>query len=126
MQAAEKEFEVPLDMDEPEVELPLLAVRDTIVFPRMLTPLFVGRKRSILALEAAMAENNQIVVVTQHDPDIEDPDEDDLYTIGTEATVGRMLKMPEGGTNILVQGYQRIELIEFTQHNPYPGLGCAG
>ncbi|MCB9103650.1 MAG: endopeptidase La [Anaerolineales bacterium] len=107
-------------MDEPEVELPLLAVRDTIVFPRMLTPLFVGRKRSILALEAAMAENNQIVVVTQHDPDIEDPDEDDLYTIGTEATVGRMLKMPEGGTNILVQGYQRIELIEFTQHNPYP------
>ncbi|MCB0223479.1 MAG: LON peptidase substrate-binding domain-containing protein, partial [Anaerolineae bacterium] len=120
MQAAEKEFEVPLDMDEPEVELPLLAVRDTIVFPRMLTPLFVGRKRSILALEAAMAENNQIVVVTQHDPDIEDPDEDDLYTIGTEATVGRMLKMPEGGTNILVQGYQRIELIEFTQHNPYP------
>ncbi|MCB0194674.1 MAG: endopeptidase La [Anaerolineae bacterium] len=107
-------------MDEPEVELPLLAVRDTIVFPRMLTPLFVGRKRSILALEAAMAENNQIVVVTQKDPDIETPGEDELYTIGTEAIVGRMLKMPEGGTNILVQGSQRIELLEFTQFEPYP------
>ena len=73
MQAIDKEFDIPVDMDEPEVELPLLAVRDTIVFPRMLTPLFVGRKRSVLALEAAMAENNQIVVVTQKDPDIETP-----------------------------------------------------
>ena len=120
MQAIDKEFDIPVDMDEPEVELPLLAVRDTIVFPRMLTPLFVGRKRSILALEAAMAENNQIVVVTQKDPDIETPGEDELYTIGTEAIVGRMLKMPEGGTNILVQGSQRIELLEFTQFEPYP------
>lgn len=120
MQAVDKEFDIPVDMNEPEVELPLLAVRDTIVFPRMLTPLFVGRKRSILALEAAMVEDNQVVVVTQQDPDIENPGKDDLYTIGTEATVGRMLKMPEGGTNILVQGYQRIEVIEFTQYEPYP------
>lgn len=120
MQAVDKEFDTPANIDEPEVELPLLAVRDTIVFPRMLTPLFVGRKRSILALEAAMAEDNQIVVVTQQDPDIESPGGDDLYEIGTEATVGRMLKMPEGGTNILVQGYQRIEVVEFTQFEPYP------
>jgi ATP-dependent Lon protease len=120
MMLSEKEFETPIDMDEPEVELPLLAVRDTVVFPRMLTPLFVGRSRSVLALEAAMAEKTQLVVVTQRDADQEDPKAEDLYIVGAEAAVGRMLKMPDGSTNILVQGYQRVEIIEFTQEEPYP------
>lgn len=120
MMLSEKEFETPIDIDEPEVELPLLAVRDTVVFPRMLTPLFVGRSRSVLALEAAMAEKTQLVVVTQRDADQEDPKAEDLYIIGAEASVGRMLKMPDGSTNILVQGYQRVEIIEFVQEEPYP------
>jgi ATP-dependent Lon protease len=117
--SSEKQFDVPIDADELEVELPLLPVRDTVVFPRMLTPLFVGRNRSLLALEAAMAEKSQLVVVTQKDVDLEDPRPEDLYTIGSEVVVGRMLRMPDGSNNILVQGDQRVEILEFTQEEPY-------
>ena len=119
MNTLEKEPNIPVEIDEVEIELPLLPVRDTVVFPRMLTPLFVGRDRSVLALEAALAEKSQLVVVTQRDPDLEDPQADDLYTIGTEVIVGRMLRMPDGSTNILAQGHQRVKIVEFTQENPY-------
>ncbi len=118
MEILEKEF-LPIDSDETEVELPLLPVRDTVVFPRMLTPLFVGRDRSVLALEAALVEKNQLVVVTQRDPEMENPTSDDLYAMGTEVVVGRMLRMPDGSTNILAQGHQRVEIIEFVQKQPY-------
>jgi len=120
MRASEKEFETLISDDEPEVELPLLPVRDTVVFPRMLTPLFVGRNRSLLALEAALAEGNQLIVVTQQDAEQEDPEKEDLYTTGTEVVIGRMLKMPDGSSNVLVQGYNRVEILEFTQENPFP------
>lgn len=119
MEPLDKDF-LPLDSDEIEVELPLLPIRDTVVFPRMLTPLFVARDRSIMALEAALVEKNQLVVVAQRDPDIEDPDPDDLYTVGTEVIVGRMLRMPDGSTNILAQGYQRVQILEYTQEYPFP------
>src|SRR5688572_7835995 len=117
--SSEEQLEISIDTDEIEVELPLLPVRDTVVFPRMLTPLFVGRNRSLLALEAAMAEKSQLVVVTQKDVDLEDPRPEDLYTIGSEVVVGRMLRMPDGSNNILVQGDQRVEILEFTQEEPY-------
>jgi ATP-dependent Lon protease len=119
MDALEKEFDSLIDTDEMEVELPLLPVRDTVVFPRMLTPLFVGRDRSVLALEAALVEKSQLVVATQRDADLEDPKPEDLYSIGTEVVIGRMLRMPDGSTNILAQGHQRVKIIEFTQENPY-------
>ncbi|RMF00817.1 MAG: endopeptidase La [Chloroflexi bacterium] len=120
MMPPEKDFDLDLDFDEQEVELPLLPVRDTVVFPRMLTPLFVGRERSIQALDAALNENQQLVVVTQRDPDQEDPEFEDLYQFGTEVVVGRMLKMPDGSNNILVQGHRRVELLEMVQEEPYP------
>jgi ATP-dependent Lon protease len=120
MMPSEKEFDALINNDDPEVELPLLPIRDTVVFPRMLTPLFVGRERSLLALEASLAENSQLIVVTQRDADQEDPMTEDLYTIGAEVVVGRMLRMPDGGNNILVQGFQRVEIIKFTQLDPYP------
>ena len=119
MDTLEKEFDTQIDTDEMEVELPLLPVRDTVVFPRMLTPLFVGRDRSVLALEAALVEKSQLVVVTQRDADLEDPKPEDLYSIGTEVVIGRMLRMPDGSTNILAQGHQRVKIIEYTQENPY-------
>jgi ATP-dependent Lon protease len=119
MDTLEKEFDLPIDADEIEVELPLLPVRDTVVFPRMLTPLFVGRDRSVLALEAALVEKSQLVVATQRDADLEDPSPEDLYSIGTEVVIGRMLRMPDGSTNILAQGHQRVKIMEFTQENPY-------
>jgi ATP-dependent Lon protease len=120
MIASDNDFDLEIDSNEAELELPLLPVRDTVVFPRMLTPLFVGRERSLFALEAALSEKNQLVVVTQRDPDQEDPDIDDLYSFGTEVVVGRMLKMPDGSNNILVQGYQRIEILEVIHQDPYP------
>jgi ATP-dependent Lon protease len=119
MKLPEKDL-IPIDFEETEVELPLLPVRDTVVFPRMLTPLFVGRDRSIKALEAALVDKNQLVVVTQRDADLEDPAPEDLYVIGTEVVVGRMLRMPDGSTNILAQGYYRVEIIDYIQLNPYP------
>lgn len=108
-----------LDEEEIEIELPLLPVRDTVVFPRTLIPLFVGRDGSMFALEAAVAEMSQLVVVTQIDSDVEEPRPEDLYTMGTEVTIGRMLRMPDGTTNILVQGNQRVQILEFTQETPY-------
>ncbi len=120
MDTLRKEFETSIDAEEIEIELPLLPVRDTVVFPRMLTPLFVGRDRSVLALEAALLAKSELVVVTQRDADQEDPEPDDLYEIGTEVVIGRMLRMPDGSTNILAQGQQRVKIIEYTQENPYP------
>ncbi len=115
---SEKDLDALVD-NKPEAELPLLPVRDTVVFPRMLTPLFVGRDRSLMALEASLAENSQLVVVTQRDAEQEEPTADDLFTIGAEVVVGRVLRMPDGSTNILVQGYRRVEIMEFIQQESY-------
>lgn len=120
MMPTEKDFEALINDGETEIELPLLPVRDTVVFPRMLTPLFVGRDKSLMALEASLAQSSQLVVVAQRDPDQEDPSPEDLYTVGAEVVVGRVLRMPDGSNNILVQGYRRVEILEFLQEDPYP------
>ncbi len=120
MMPSEKDFDLLIDDDELEAELPLLPVRDTVVFPRMLTPLFVGRERSLMALEQSLSEKSQLVVVTQRDSDLDNPTPEDMYTIATEVIVGRVLKMPDGSNNILVQGVRRVEIMEFLQEEPYP------
>jgi len=106
---------------EPELVGPLavLPVRDTVLFPHMVTPLFVMRERSVKAIEEAMAHDRTIVVVAQRDPEVEDVGVDDLYDIGTEAVIGRMLKMPDGTTSVLVQGQRRACLRDFTQWEPH-------
>ena len=100
-------------------DLPLLPLRDTVVFPHMMTPLMVGRDRSMKALEAATNEDNRVVVVAQRDAEIQEPDLDDLYDIGVELVVGRTLRMPDGTTNILGQGRRRVRIVELTQTQPY-------
>ncbi len=100
-------------------DLPLLPLRDTVVFPHMMTPLVVGRDRSIKAVEAAMATDNLLVVVAQRDPEVQEPEFDDLHTIGVEMAVGRILRMPDGTTNILGQGRRRVEVLGLTQTQPY-------
>jgi ATP-dependent Lon protease len=120
MDSFEKDLFPLEDNGEIELELPVLPVRDTVVYPRMLTPLFVGRSRSVQALEAAIAEDSQLVVVTQRDSSVEEPGFEDLHQVGTLAVVGRMLRMPDGSTNILVQGHQRVEILHFVQEIPYP------
>jgi ATP-dependent Lon protease len=99
--------------------LPVLPVRDMVLFPNVVTPLFVDRDRSLRAVDAAMGDERTIVVVAQRSPDIRRPGADDLYTTGTEAVVGRVLKMPDGTTSILVQGQRRVRLTELVQEQPF-------
>ena len=90
--------------------LPVLPLRDIVVFPHMIVPLFVGREKSIKALEAAMAEDKQIILATQTDAGIEDPDGDGLYNTGTIGSVLQLLKLPDGAIKVLVEGGQRLRL----------------
>ncbi len=95
---------------------PLLPLRDIVVFPGMIVPLFVGRDKSVVALEKAMAADKEIFLVAQLDPAEDDPDKDDLYDIGVTATIMQLLKLPDGTVRVLVEGKQRAELVEL--HNP--------
>ncbi len=90
--------------------LPLLPLRDIVVFPGMVVPLFVGREKSVAALEAAMAGNKDIFLVAQLDPGCDDPVADDLYDIGVIATVLQLLKLPDGTVRVLVEGQQRARM----------------
>jgi ATP-dependent Lon protease len=100
-------------------KLPVVPLRDTVVYPHMMAPLLVGRERSILAVEAAMALDQRIIVVAQRDDEIQDPDIDDLYTTGTEVIIGRRLRMPDGTISIWVQGQRRVHVLNYTQTQPY-------
>ncbi|MBI3966002.1 MAG: LON peptidase substrate-binding domain-containing protein, partial [Chloroflexi bacterium] len=104
--------------DEFSAELPVLPVRDTVLFPRMVTPLFVGRERSLKAVEAAMAKDRTILVVAQREPEKEDISAPDLYDIGTEAVIGRVLKLPDGSSNVFVQGQRRVRIVKVTESEP--------
>lgn len=94
---------------------PLIPMRDVVVFPQMVTPLFVHRPKSIAALEQALLRDDRLVVlVAQKDPECEEPKEEDLYTIGTLAEVMQMLKLPDGTVKVLVEGSYRISLEELS------------
>ena len=93
-----------------DLNLPLLPLRDIVVFPGMVVPLFVGRDKSVVALERAMAANKEVFLVAQLDPAEDDPDKDDLYNIGVTATIMQLLKLPDGTVRVLVEGKQRAEL----------------
>ena len=99
--------------------LPILPVRDVVIFPYMILPLFVGRDISIKAIEQAVDENKLILLVSQKDVNIETPTRADLYTVGTVGTILRMLKLPDGRLKILVQGLTKARVTEFTQTDPY-------
>ena len=99
-----------MDPDMPLTLLPLLPLRDIVVFPGMVVPLFVGREKSVAALEAAMAADKDIFLLAQLDPGCDDPDRDDLYDIGVIATVLQLLKLPDGTVRVLVEGQQRARL----------------
>ncbi|GHC92546.1 endopeptidase La [Novosphingobium pokkalii] len=89
---------------------PLLPLRDIVVFPGMVVPLFVGREKSVAALETAMAGSKDIFLLAQLDPGCDDPDRDDLYETGVIATVLQLLKLPDGTVRVLVEGNQRAQL----------------
>ena len=93
---------------------PVLPLRDIVVFPQMIVPLFVGRDKSVSALEAAMAADKEIFLVAQLDPAEDDPDRSDLYDLGVVASVVQLLKLPDGTVRVLVEGKRRAKLVELT------------
>src|SRR3990170_1766809 len=101
----------------PEV-LPLLPVRDIVIFPYMTLPLFVGREGSVAAVDEALARDRFIFLATQKDPSVEDPKEEDLFRTGTVAMIMRMLKLPDGRLKILIQGVVKGKIVEVIEAKP--------
>src|SRR6476660_8650382 len=101
--------------------MPLLPLRDVVVFPHMVIPLFVGRPKSIKALDVAMDAGKHILLVAQKSAAKDDPGADDLYPIGSVATVLQMLKLPDGTVKVLVEGTQRAQIRTIEEHGEYLG-----
>jgi ATP-dependent Lon protease len=99
--------------------IPVLPLRDVVVYPHMVIPLFVGREKSILALEAAMADNKKILLLAQQNAEVDDPGQDDLYQIGTLSTILQMLKLPDGTIKVLVEGGDRVTVDSLLETNEY-------
>jgi ATP-dependent Lon protease len=100
-------------------ELPLLPVRDIVIFPYMVLPLFVGRDLSIKAIEAALSSDRLLFLTTQKNQETDQPESDDLHRIGTVGVIMRMLKLPDERIKILVQGLSKARIQDFTQSNPF-------
>lgn len=100
-------------------QMPLLPLRDVVVFPYMVIPLFVGRAKSIKALDTAMEHNQPVLLVAQKDAGKDDPGGDDLYATGTIASVLQMLKLPDGTVKVLVEGKQRAKVLQVYEHDGY-------
>jgi ATP-dependent Lon protease len=99
--------------------LPLLPVRDVVIFTDMLLPLFVGREKSIRAVESAASKDRFLFVATQKDPDIENPKADDIFTVGTISRILRMLKLPDGRVKALVQGFAKAHIRKYVQKRSF-------
>ena len=93
-----------------QAPVPVLPLRDVVVYPHMVIPLFVGREKSILALDQAMRGDKQILLLAQKAADVDDPKGDDLYRIGTVATILQLLKLPDGTVKVLVEGVHRARV----------------
>ncbi len=101
------------------VEIPVLALRDVVVYPQMVIPLFVGREKSIRSLDLAMESDKQVFLVAQKDATIDDPISTDVYETGTVASILQMLKLPDGTVKVLVEGVKRAKIEKFVQTEDY-------
>src|SRR5438094_8523762 len=99
--------------------LPVLPLKDTVVFPESVTPLAIGQERSIKLIEDVVSGNRVLALLTVKNPEAEQPGWDDLYEVGTAAVIHKMIKVPDGTLRILVQGMQRIRLDRTVQDDPY-------
>ena len=93
--------------------LPLLPLRDIVIFPSMVIPLFVGRDKSISSLNEVMKDNKKIILVTQKNSEVDDPKKTDVFTYGCESTILQLLKLPDGTVKVLVEGIKRVKIIDF-------------
>ncbi|MAE74631.1 MAG: endopeptidase La [Bdellovibrionaceae bacterium] len=101
------------------LELPLLPLRDLIIFPHMMMPLFVGREKSINALEEAMSKQIDIVLAAQQDAKTNNPQPDEIYKVGTVGTIIQLLRLPDGTVKVLVEGKKRVKITDFKQTDNY-------
>lgn len=108
-------------MSDPETNptLPVLPLRDIVVFPNMIVPLFVGREKSVRALEAVMQGNKEILLVAQKDAAVDDPGADDIYRFGSISTVLQLLKLPDGTVKVLVEGRRRARIEDIAGNEPF-------
>ena len=109
----------PAQVDEIPAELPVLPLKETVVFPESMTPLAVGPERSIKLIDDVVAGERMLALLTVRDADVETPGWDDLYEIGTAAVVHKMIRVPDGTLRILVQGLGRIHFEEPVTDDPY-------
>ncbi|WP_424942840.1 endopeptidase La [Aliiroseovarius crassostreae] len=98
---------------------PVLPLRDIVVFPHMIVPLFVGREKSVRALEEVMADDKQILLSSQIDPAVDEPDVDGIYSVGVLANVLQLLKLPDGTVKVLVEGQARVKITEFLENENF-------
>src|SRR4030066_2513004 len=99
--------------------VPILPLRGTVLFPELILPIMVGRKKSVQLIDEAMEGDRIIGVVTPHSSDVEDPEINELYDIGVAAHVVRMVKEMDGTQRVIVQGLERIKIARYTQQDPY-------
>lgn len=101
------------------LDCPFLPLRDLVLYPQMVMPLFIGRDRSLAALQAAVANGENLIVAAQRDSEQFDPGADDIFEVGTEIVIGRTLRMPDNSNSALAQGRRRVQILEYTQWEPY-------
>ena len=101
------------------IEAVVLPLRDMVIFPRMVSPIFVGREASLLAVQEAQRKEQTVIGLTQKDPELNEPNAEDFLPVGVEMAVGRLLHMPDGSYSALVQGRKRVEIVEFLRVKPY-------
>jgi ATP-dependent Lon protease len=101
------------------IDIPVLALRDVVVYPHMVIPLFVGREKSIRCLEVAMNKDKRIFLVAQKEAETDDPTPSEIYQVGTVATILQLLKLPDGTVKVLVEGVQRAQISEFSNTEQY-------
>src|SRR3990172_12449240 len=101
------------------IECSVLPLRDTVLYPNMVTPLFVVHDPSLLAIEDAIRAGETMIAIAQLDPAEENPTQGDLYGVGTEIAVGRLMHVPDGSTSVLTHGRRRIQVVEFIKSTPY-------
>ena len=108
---------------EVKITQPLLPLRDIVVFPSMVIPLFVGRDKSITALNEVMKDNKKIVLVTQKNSEVDEPTKNDVYSFGCESTILQLLKLPDGTVKVLVEGIKRVKIIDFKDDEKF--ISCS-
>ena len=101
------------------IESPVMALRGLVVYPQMVSPLFIGREKTLWAVEEAREQNQTLIALVQHNLDAEHPTPGDFFHIGVEVAVGKLINMPDGASSALVQARRRVEIVEFTQLEPY-------